>query len=1509
MSRARPGARQLAVAAMLVLAAVAVLAGLLAPGRARSAPGGLPQPRPTLGVADTETVLMGAAPDGVPGEAWAYRRLPRDVGAPVVNGQPLELGPVANPQSPDPQLVFLRHTDATGWQMVQTPMDENGATIRGPIPNPLSARTTRAGGGLLMGRDPARAGDRQAVVMTRDPGSRFRVLPEPPPTVLLPAGIGDPAESLAGERGSGTVVVTAFDQNDKTAAYLAPTGRDAEDGILHWDGLSWTREPVQIPAGSESFFQITALSATSATNAWALAQTADALGRGIVLFQRVIQNNAPVWVERPLGSARFRNADTPALSITGVQALDGAADPLTATSAGVWIDLAMKVAGTPTDATIYFDPGAGPGDVTGSWCDVPSVCSQPLNAKISGRRGYRSFAWAGSGFGTRIITNPLLPGGDDETNRGTYLSLEGSRFVRRPGGGGNFRRSGAFASAADGWLEGPVRIGTEGRPSKLESWPLALRAPLAAVAPAPGAAAGSLDAGALAVGGDGGVERYTKAGGWQREFLLTGSGAVARPQLRGVAWPEPGRAHAVGDLGAMWLWRAETGLWERDPAAPVGFEANLMDVAFDPADPDRGYAVGKGGTLLRYGKTWEQEAVPGGLDSANFTQVAFAGRQALVAAGGSVLVNSGGGWEVDGQAKALLDTVRAGDPQIVSVAGLPDGGAVAGGRDVVIERDGGPGTPWRFADQPLPGSTVVALSAFRDGGRIRAVVSAVPQIAYPLPDILPPTDPNVPDPIIPPFGLPGDGYVLRETAGGWRDEEQAAFFGSGSDRPLKADPILAFDLDASGSGWAVGGWSGQADSAGRGSGSTGAQGSADRARVQTAGAYRYDPGGSPPGPPSAADAPLALPAGPIRLAVAGHAQCEAPCADLAPQGLGPDRTLAGALGKIAAQAGKPNGPRMLLYTGGRSKPGGAPQSDAEAGRYAELLGGQPGLPVYPAVGAGESAGGQTGAYESAFAGFSTPFGSGAAPAGVSTATIPGIGAGPGARTHYAFDSSGSGGTVRVIVIDNSQGSLAASDPYQNPAEAQRPWLASVLADAKARGIPAIVMGSRNLNPRITPNVNGASDGADVAKLLLDGGASAYVFDRPEENRAFRIPAGSATTIPAFGTGSLGYRSPIANSTSGPDALFGGAGYLLAEIDASKRDPATNRAPVTARLIPVIDDLALQATDGTLIRRSRVALFQGLGRRPVAGDRWGRAAGDGSPNPPGGDPYTAFPPAQCVSSGCSSRIDPQFTFTSSDPDLGDFVKQDPKSTNLRKPFQDAKGKVVTDSASGLFCAFNAGTTKVTIQAGGLSYTQAVTIQAGSVQQPCGTRPKSPDRFVQQPPASQPSPDSPPPPPAAAGAPPPLAPPPPPVVPPVAPVTPKPPAPLVTPTPLIAAAAAPLLATALPVPITGTTPPGYPSIARPIPPGGAVARVYQVEEKREEEAAPESSQAFARYRPNESPALPGVPIVAMIVVAAAAGATIRGARRGRGGGRRPLPATVSVRTRPVPSHRTARPRRRP
>jgi hypothetical protein len=434
--------------------------------------------------------------------------------------------------------------------------------------------------------------------------------------------------------------------------------------------------------------------------------------------------------------------------------------------------------------------------------------------------------------------------------------------------------------------------------------------------------------------------------------------------------------------------------------------------------------------------------------------------------------------------------------------------------------------------------------------------------------------------------------------------------------------------------------------------------------------------------------------------------------------------------------------------------------------------------------------------------------------------------------------------VRVIVLDNSRGSLAASDPYQNPAEAQAPWLARMLADAKARGIPAIVVGSRELNPNLPPALNVASDASEEAHIMVEGGASAYLYERPEESRASEIPSGGSQTIPEFGTGALGYRSAISDSfTAGqPDALFGTTGYLLFSVEISKRSAATNVAPVSARLIPLVQSLSLDPVDGTLLRRSAPALFEGIGRKPLSGDRWGPiSASSGNPNPPGADPYSEFPPALCRQSDCSSAIEPEYTFTSSEPEIANFVEQDPNSTNLRKPLQDSSGHVIPDPHSGILCAFNAGTTVVTISAGGLSYSVPVTVLDGSVEQPCGTVPLSPSHFKAARSEAPATPAAPPPTPAPAPAP--VAPPP---APPAAPVVPAA-KPAVKAVPKVALPIAFLPVVKLPAlgPIPAVPPPPAASFARPIPPGGATVRVF--EEKREEEAAPEQSQAFALYRP--------------------------------------------------------------
>ncbi|HST39546.1 MAG TPA: hypothetical protein VLK58_08555, partial [Conexibacter sp.] len=1373
MSRGRP------LLAAVLAAAVALPAAAVGTARADG------DVQPVLGLADRETTIMGAATAGSPGETWAYRRLPLGIGTVADPAGTLAFGPISQPLSPTPQLVFQRYDDSTGvWSNAQTPVDEQGNPYRGPLPNAATARITAHGGGVLVGRDAERPAGERVVVLVRNPvapGDRFAPLPAPPATVVEPADevAGLPAESLALDDGGGKVAIAAYETADarRVGLFLPLVGRPLERAIAHWDGSEWHREPIELPADSPDSFTVVAAGATAVDNAFFVARTDPDAGDGVVLFQRVEDADGPRWEQRDLQAPLFAEAATPADDVDQVGPLDGdGQQSLSVGPRAVWIDGSLRVGGAERDFTLHWS--ITDQKVTGSWCDATrpdgaALCDRELGFSFGQRAGYRSFVFDGDGFGRRVLTNPLAAGGDDATNVGTWASFDGTAFTRRAGAGGNYRASGGFSSPERGWLEGPVQVGAPVAPSRTATWPVSLRAPLFAVATGPGGQRGPLTSPAIAVGASGAVARYLPGAGWEREFLLTSTGAVNAATLRGVAWPEQGRAYAVGDLGAMWLWRKETGLWERDAAAPVAFDGNLMDVAFDPADPQRGYAVGRDGVLLAYGKSWESQPLPAGFERADFTSVAFAGREALAAAGSDVLVNDGSGWRVDAGLHALLAAAPA-PPSIVKVAGLPDGGAVAAGTGVVFVRDAAGGA-WRTAAAPLPNATVVAVAPLRVGDRVRAVVSIAPDTTWPTPTILPPSDPDVPDPVLPPFAPPGDGYVLRETDSGWNDEQRAAYAGVSNDKPEKADPIAAFALDpATGAGWAVGGWSGQPDNAGRGTAASGV-GATIRARVQTAAIARYSPAGTPEAPSSSGASGVALDPGTVTFAVAGHATCDGPCSLLAGGGLGPDRAVSALVDSLRPLTGVAGGPRALLYTGGRLPTTSATATPApDSARLAELLAQSP-LPVFGAVSAADSLGDSVAGFRAAFAGMAAPFGTAAPPPGA----IP-VGSGDtsiGTRTHYAVDSSGGNGIVRVIVIDNSRGSLAASDPYQVPLEPQEPWLRAMLQDARAQGIPALVVGSRDLNTRFVPRSNVADDGDTIAKLLVDEGASAYLYERPEEQRVTQIPAGGAQTIPAYGTGTLGYRSPIANAQQPEqaDAIFGDSGYLLLSLDLLRRDPATNRAPVSVRMQPLIKQLSLAAVDGTLLRRSRPALFQGLGRRPLGGDRWGPiSAADGSPSPTGADPYVSFPAALCQQANCGTRLTPEYRFSSSDPEVADFVAVDPATTNLRKPLQGADGKVVTDATSGLLCAFNPGRTTLTVSAGGMSYSQVVTVQTGSVQQPCGTRPLSPEKFrrvveeepaVVVPPAAAP-------PPAVAPSPTPAPPPPPPpaAVVPVVPVTP-------------------------------------------------------------------------------------------------------------------------------------------
>ncbi|HEX7245533.1 MAG TPA: hypothetical protein VF245_08220 [Solirubrobacterales bacterium] len=1391
--------------------------------------------------------FLGASPGEAPGEAWALAK-----GAAKI----------------------VRYTDAGGWETMPGPFGPGGEPIEALqfASGTLAGRTTPAGGVAVAAHRVL--GEQMAIV--RDPGGNPRQA----------SGSGaalEEGETLFSEEGpNGVLLVPVEEPGGSTGFFDVPA---VESGgpraVLHFDGGSWSREP--ICAGFEpgstctppsSHVKVLAIDATGLESAWLLAKQPE---EGLGLFQREAgggPGGETVWRQRQLGPPGSLGSvfaqEAPEFSgpepFTAKVAARAAGQPLTVTPDGVWVDASLTVGGEAHDATVYYDVAEG--KLTGSWCDLisaPELCKFELGAELPSGGG-RSFAWPPDGgdgdpFGRRLVTG---------LGQGAVLDLEGSAFQRLAlaGGSAGAAEGAALEETGEGWLGAnpPVLLTRNPESSRLVSWPVPFRRPLTAIAPQPGSPIGDLGSEALAVGVEGEVARYLPGQGWVAEPLLTGSGARAKPTLRGVAWPEPGRAYAVGDGAAMWLWQKATGLWEPDPAAPPNLvRANFTAIAFDPNDASRGYAVGKQGLLLAYGRQWTQEALPEGVPAeANFTSVTFAGNQAIAiykmpvdksgspVYRGGVLVNDGSGWRVDqGAAEALGGAV----PQ--RVAGLPDGGAAiaseesrAGSGAIVIERQDA-GGPWQVAPGSLSGYPA-ALAAIREGGQVRAIVAASPgqgveDMNTDADQVYAQPAPGSPPLLTSPYPLPISGYVVRQTATGWRDEQHESYPLPARvegqdlyDLPRRPDPMLALLIGpGGGQGWAVGGETG-----------TGVQ--FQGSSIQTAGVMRYGPDAAPP--ENVSSAPVSSESGVATFAVGGNAQCAGPCADLAGTGIGPDVWLRAAVGRAAGIAPQP---RAFLYTG----PGVADESSTRLGQlgfgreeaaYASRLRAAAGsMPTFAAPsGPDLDRNGSLGAFETAFS----------------------------KAAYYSFDSAGAGGTVRVIVLDYSAPTLG---------DAQSCWLAGELGQAGQDGVPAIVVGNRDV-ARQAPNA--AGDAAQTVSILVNGtpppgcspgvpasGASAYFFDFPEQDRAYRLVSG-ARSIPAYGSGTLGYLAPQRPQETD---YVGASGFLLASVDVAERDPATNVAPVTTRLIPTIGALALDATDGTLLRRSQPALFRALARRPLAGPE---CSGNSAPRfceavrP---DPYVPIP-SQCSGTRCSSAVFPEYAFTSSNPDIADFVAADPGSPNPRTVLL-RDGKPVLASTSGLLCAFNAGTTTVTIATGGLSYSTKVTVLAGSVQRPCGTTPLRNKQVKDEAPVS--------PPPIAEN--PGFQPGQSPLPPPPAPSSPTPaPAPIVhhvPPSPVPPLAIAPFVTPTLaPPPVVPIVPPPPVPAAQPTPPSGT-----SPVSEREEEVAYDLVHHAVAARPFQAPATafaaPGqssggggpspLPVALAALAALAAAGAIRGGRSRR------------------------------
>ncbi len=1464
--RGRWARRPAVLLCLLVLGAlgVATLLGLAAVGgdsRASAQPApGEPTPQTDDSVPASSVTMIGSSPNEAGGETWGIG------------------------QGSGGAAVLVRYTSAGGWSLGPPLQNQAGEPLSGfapaqPTPtaaSPLAGQLTPSGSGALLGTVPdssAAEGKRQ-VLLIRDPGGSFRE------TVPVPAeGDGAPGagQTLLARAGRAPLLAPLDEAEGHAGALVVPVGGEVEGGVLHWDGHAWSSEAIEVPASSSAEFHVVGIGASSPSNAWLLGQLSSG---GLALFHRhQASGEATSW--RPVAPVPGGEPGTPLT----VPVQNEAAKPLmianapriltqalTVTSEGVWIDGEREDVRAST--TIFFKPQGEAGAASvASWCPPPAGAEPCQNELPEGLplNTLRSIAWANPAtpFGERVITGFA---------EGVTLRLEGSSFTRVLGLGASLPPNdtggtygAAFSNPKEGWLGQaglPVHLTSEPVPSRLAPWPVSFRRALLAVAPQPGASVGALSSEALAVGDRGEVARYKPGVGWLPESLLNGAGRPVKPApvLRAVSWPTASRAYAVGNEGQMWLWRGETGLWEQDPAAPFNFRGNLLGVAFDPNNPDRGYAVGQGGVLLGYGKSWTQEALPPQVATASFTSIAFAGSEAIVAYRelpdptknqyvGGLLVNDGSGWSVDGEAAAA-----AGGSVPEVVAGLPDGGAAfaasGSGPAAVFERNA-PGSPWQATPTPLPGGREPgSLALFREGGALRAIASGSALNTFKAESVSP-SPPGVPQPLIEPYPLetnPESG-VLRQTAAGWNDEEHDlsnAKEGPGHyrywDTPYEPDPVAAVLVDPSGTqGWAVGGFVNN-----------------QHQELDTADIDRYPADGvTPPG-----DAGSTIPTAPeATFAIGGGAQCAAPCADRANAGIGPDVWLSGAV----ARAAQISGTRAFFYTGPRVTSGetAGPATQQipyarELSRYASLLDTTQ-LSTFVAASPSDLAGGAgESLFDEVFSSFPAPFGARA------KECVSGV-----CEPYYAFDSSGTGGEVRVIVLDNT-GDVGAT---------QQQWLAEELAGARATGEPgavgnrepAIVIGNANLNTQIAA---GDPAAAAVAATLQSGGASAYFFDSPEENS--KRPLSGAPSVEAFGSGTLGYVNFLSESRGD---FLGASGFLLAQValGTPKANDAT-RANVTARLIPNVGELGLEAQDGTLLRRSQTAYFTGLARRLRAGNRSLNGA-----LTPETDPYIPLP-SICIGTKCATGLLPEYTFSSSRPDIGDFVKQNTAAGGSEPTVLLENEKPVHDSTSGLFCAYNAGTTIVTISAGGLSASLPVTVQKGSVRRPCGTtllNEPAAQQGVEAPAAPAPAPAPTPatqPPVTASPLPVPVPAPPPPA-----------PAPPAHPAPAPATSSL-FLPPALSAPVLAFVPPPVPTPARPTPPSGTSAVTSPVEaaekEEEHEEATEQVSNQAVAYRAEEHEPAPPY-ILGLAVLAAFAGVSIR--RRARRGRRdvQVAPATISSR----------------